>query len=172
MLRTVAAFVLLTACAHAQQAPPQTPTCAAPEYRAFDFWVGEWDAYVAGTENLAGRSSIRSENAGCVITEHWTSPRGPYTGQSINIYDRVTGQWNQFYADSTGEVTRFVGAPFEGGMRLVDPANISAEQDGPRHTRMTFTPNADGAVRQHGESSTDGVTWTTDYAFIYRRRPQ
>jgi hypothetical protein len=170
MLRTLAAFVVPTACAHAQQTPPQMPTCEAPEHRAFDFWVGEWDAYVAGTENLAGRSSIRSENAGCVITEHWTSARGPYTGQSINIYDRVTGQWNQFYSDSTGEVTRFVGNPENGSMRLVDPANISAGRDGPRQTRMTFTPNVDGTVRQHGETSADGVTWTTDYDFIYRRR--
>lgn len=170
MLRTLAAFVLLTACAHAQQTPPPPPTCSAPEFRAFDFWVGEWDVVVTGTENRAGSSVISKENADCVITEHWTSARGPYTGQSLNMYDRVTGHWNQYYMDSTGEVTRFTGDPIEHGMRLVDPANVVAGQEGPKHTRMTFTANADGTVRQHGETSADGATWTTDYDLTYRRR--
>lgn len=169
MLKTLAAFVLLTACAHAQQAPPAPPTCSAPEFRAFDFWVGQWDVFVTGTENRAGSSVIGNENAGCVITEHWTSARGPYTGQSLNMYDRATGHWNQYYMDSTGEVTRFEGDPIANGMRLLDPANVAAGQDGALQTRMTFTANADGTVRQHGETSTDGATWTTSYDLTYRR---
>ena len=169
------AFALLNACsARSAATPPQLPTCDAAQYRAFDFWIGDWDAFRRQTPTrLAGRSPrSAAEDSGCVITEHWTSARGPYTGQSINIYDRVTGQWNQFYSDSTGEVTRFAGNPENGSMRLVDPANVAAGTDGPRQTRMTFTPNADGTVRQHGETSTDGVTWTTDYDFIYRPRPE
>lgn len=170
MLRTLAATILLVACAHAQT-PPTPPDCSAPEHRAFDFWIGEWDAYVSGTENLAGRSSVRSEDAGCVITEHWNSVGQPYSGRSLNLYDRQSGDWEQFWVDSTGEVTRFVGGPYEGGMRLTDPANMTA-RGGPIQTRMTFTPNADGSVRQHGESSPDGVTWTTRYDFTYRRRTE
>ena len=168
------AFALALLCAAPNafaQTPPAPPTCAGGQHRAFDFWIGEWDAYVSGTDNLAGRSSIKSEDAGCVITEHWQSVRQPYSGRSLNIYDRATGQWNQFWVDSTGEVTRFVGGPHQGGMRLTDPANIAAGQPGPTHTRMTFTPNPDGSVRQHGESSPDGQIWTTTYDFTYRRRP-
>lgn len=172
-----AALALAVLCAApaalAQTQPPPPPTCAAAEHRAFDFWIGEWDAYVTGTENLAGRSSIKSEDAGCVITEHWQSVRAAYSGRSLNIYDRANGQWNQFWTDSTGEVTRFVGGPIEGGaMRLTDPANVAAGQAGPAHTRMTFTPNPDGSVRQHGETSPDGAAWTTAYDFTYRRRAQ
>lgn len=170
MFRTLALLALLTTCAYAQQAQLTLPTCAAPEHRAFDFWVGEWDVYVTGADSLAGRSSIRNEDAGCVITEHWTSARAPYTGQSVNIYDRATRQWNQYWVDSTGEVTRFVGGPFENGMRLLDPANVAAGQDGALQTRMTFTANADGTVRQHGETSPDGTAWTTSYDLTYRRR--
>src|SRR5690606_18437779 len=110
--------------ASAQQQTP--PNCGAPEHRAFDFWIGEWDAYVTGTDNLAGRSSIRSVDGGCVITEHWQSVGSPYSGRSLNSYDRTTGQWNQFWVDSTGELTRFVGGPHDGGMRLTDPANRGA----------------------------------------------
>jgi hypothetical protein len=170
IIRTLAALALLTACAHAQTQTPPPLTCEAPEHRAFDFWIGEWDAYVTGTENLAGRSSIRSEDNGCVITEHWTSQG--YSGRSLNLYDRQTGHWEQFWVDSTGEVTRFVGGPYEDGMRLTDPANLRAGVDGPVYTRMSFTPHADGSVRQHGESSTDGETWTSRYDFTYRRRAE
>lgn len=170
MRRFVLALALaaLPALAHAQT-PPPSPTCAAPEHRAFDFWIGEWDAYVTGTENLAGRSTIASEHAGCVITEHWRSERVPYSGRSLNIYDRETGHWEQFWTDTTGEVTHFVGNPIANGMVLVDAANRTAGQAEAQHTRMTFTANPDGSVRQFGETSPDGQTWTPSYDFTYRR---
>ncbi len=164
-------LVLMTLPAFAQQTSAP-PNCAGPEHRAFDFWIGDWDAYVTGTENLAGRSSIRSEDGGCVVTEHWQSVGQPYSGRSLQIYDRQTGHWEQFWVDSTGEVTRFVGGPHEGGMRLTDPANRGARWEGEVQTRMTFTPNADGSVRQHGETSPDGESWTTRYDFTYRPRPE
>jgi hypothetical protein len=169
----LAAALAFAPAAMAQTAPPASPACDAPEHRAFDFWIGEWDAYVTGTENLAGRSSITSEDRGCVITEHWISAGQPFSGRSLNLYDRQTQHWEQFWVDSTGEVTRFVGNPIAGGaMRLTDPANVNARNTTPFHTRMTFTPNADGSVRQHGERSSDGVTWTTTFDYTYRRRPQ
>lgn len=173
MLRTLAALALLTVTAHAQTSPP--PNCNAPEHRAFDFWIGEWDVYTTGTNDLAGRSSIRSENGGCVITEQWSSLDGSnYTGRSINIYDRQTGHWEQVYADSTGELTHFVGGPYEGGMRLTDAANVRTgiNNGNPFQVRMTFTANPDGTVRQHGEtSSVGGGAWTSRYDLTYRRRP-
>jgi hypothetical protein len=37
--------------------------------------------------------------------------------------------------------------------------------------RMTYSENADGSVRQHGEQSTDhGLTWTNSFDFIYRKK--
>lgn len=173
MIRTVAALILLTTAAAAQTPPPN---CEAPEYRAFDFWIGEWDAYETGTDNLAGRSTIAREDAGCTITEHWRSQDGSgYTGRSINIYDRQTGRWEQYWVDSTGEATHFVGGPIEGGaMRITDAANVrtGVNNGQPFQVRMTFTPNADGSVRQHGETSGDGVSWTSRYDFTYRRHAE
>jgi hypothetical protein len=172
MARLLIALAAFCAASGALAQQPAPPACDAAEHRAFDFWIGEWDVYVTGTETLAGQSTIRSEDAGCVISEHWRSARAAYSGRSLNIYDRATGQWNQFWVDSTGEVTRFVGGPHEGGMRLTDPANLTAGQRSPLQTRMTFTANADGSVRQHGETSPDGIAWTSRYDFTYRRRAQ
>lgn len=162
------ATLTLTTPAFAQQ--PAQPNCQASEYRAFDFWIGEWDAERADTHAPAGRSSVRSEDSGCVITEHWTSIGQPYSGRSLNIYDRASGKWEQFWVDSTGNRVRFVGGPTATGMQIATEAPVALASNHQAYSRMTFTNNLDGTVLQHGEQSADGQTWTTTYAFIYRRR--
>jgi hypothetical protein len=173
-LFTLAAIATI-GCASAQTAPaapatPPPPACTSPQHRAFDFWIGEWRAYVTGTENLAGLSTIAREDDGCVITEHWRSQRSGFTGRSLNIYAADTGHWEQFWADSSGNITHFIGAPIENGMQLTAEDDHVAGAPVPVFNRMTFTRNADGSVRQFGEQSTDrGQTWSAQYDFTYRR---
>ena len=172
-MRTLFAVVTtltLTTPAFAQQ--QQAPNCEASEYRAFDFWIGEWDAFRADTNAPAGRSSVRAEDAGCVITEHWTSVGQPYSGRSLNIYDRASQKWEQFWVDSNGTRVHFVGGPTDTGMRITTEAPVPVAPGQQAYSRMTFTHNADGSVLQHGETSPDGQTWTTSYAFIYRRHTE
>lgn len=166
-----ALMVAPTALAQTAQTPPPPPTCDAPEHRALDFWIGEWDVYATGTDTLAGRSSIQSAETGCVITEIW---RGEgFTGRSLNIYDRETARWEQFWVSSIGGVTHFIGGPTEDGMVLTAPqARIWLAPGAVFQSRMTLTPLPDGSVRQHGETSSDGETWTTRYDYNYRRRPE
>lgn len=181
MVKPVVAVVAALLCAAAAgaasaQTPPSPPpqyACTAPEHRAFDFWVGSWEAYVTGTENLAGTSVIDKRDGGCVITERWTSVRAPYSGGSLNMYDATAGKWVQVWMDSAGEITRFEGGPTPTGMMLTAPDETNPG-GGPRQTlRMTFTRNPDGSVRQMGETSPDrGVSWTTSYDFTYRLKPR
>jgi len=172
MRQWFAAVAVLLAPSLAIAQNPQTPTCEAPEHRALDFWVGEWDAFRADTNAPAGRSSIRREDAGCVITEHWTSIGGPYSGRSLNIYDRTSGRWEQYWADSTGGRTEFIGGPIENGMQLTTREPVPMPGGAMHYSRVTLTARDDGSVLQRGESSPDGQEWTTRYAFIYRRRAE
>lgn len=152
-------------------APPPPSACAAAAHRAFDFWIGSWDAYVTGTETLAGRSIVASTDAGCVITEQWTSVRAPYTGRSLNLYDATSGRWLQFWTDSQGEITRFVGDATATGMQLLAIDETAPGRSGLQTLRMTFTRNRDGSVRQFGETTGDGgKTWAASYDFTYRKR--
>lgn len=169
-MRLVFAALALAFAAPASAQPQQLPNCAAAEFHAFDFWIGEWDAFRADTNAPAGRSSIRSEDAGCVITEHWTSLNTPYSGQSLNIYDRSSQKWEQFWVDSTGNRVHFIGSPTENGMRIATAEQVFVSPTQRAFSRITYTNNPDGTVLQHGETSADGQTWTTSYAFIYRRR--
>lgn len=172
------AAVLFVAPAFAQTltAPPPPPAyaCDGAAHRAFDFWLGAWDAYVTGTENLAGKSLIESADRGCVITEQWQSVRNPYSGRSLNAFDVTTGRWVQVWMDSGGEITRFEGRPAAAGsMVLTATAEKAPGRAAAIAVRMSFTRNVDGSVRQFGEQSTDGgATWTASYDFTYRRRPE
>lgn len=168
MIIAAIAAVICAVPAQAQnQTAPQPPTCEAPEFRAFDFWIGEWDVYPTVGGDMVGRSTISSEDDGCVITEHWRS--GTSSGRSINIYDRHSGHWEQFWVDSTGGRTHFIGGPTETGMQLTAPQARAWQAPGAVfQSRMTFTNNPDGSVRQLGATSSDGETWTTRYDFTYR----
>jgi len=154
------------------QTPQQLPTCEAGEHRTLDFWIGEWDAFRADTGAPAGRSSIRMEDAGCVITERWVSLNAPYSGRSLNIYDRRSGHWEQYWVDSTGAHTHFVGGPIENGIQMTTQTRVPVQGSGLRYARVTLTAQDDGAVLQRGEISEDGETWAIAYAFIYRRRAE
>jgi hypothetical protein len=93
-----------------------------------------------------------------------------YSGRSINIYDVRAERWEQFWVDNQGDRTHFVGGPTADGMQLVDERDFSEDAEGPVATRMTFTANSDGSVRQHGEVSADGGTsWEMRYDLTYRR---
>lgn len=157
----------------AAQQPTSKPACDTPEHRAFDFWIGEWRAYVTGTDDLAGLSTIAREDGGCVVTEHWRSQRSAYTGRSLNIFNAETGHWEQFWVDSSGDITHFIGNPMPDGMQLTAEDDVGPGQPTPIFNRMTFTRNPDGSVRQHGQASTDrGKTWVDRYDFTYKPAPK
>lgn len=182
LLSALAAALLSVACASAQTQsaqsapPPAPPNCNDAAHHALDFWVGEWDAFRADNNTLSGRSSITASDGGCVINEHWTSIGAPfaYSGRSLNSFDRDSGKWEQYWADSTGAHIYFVGGVGEGG--AISMATLGASPSGPNGAvqwrRVTLTPLPDGTVRQQGDSSTDGQTWTLSYALIYRHHPE
>jgi hypothetical protein len=108
---------------------------------------------------LAGRNTITRVD-GCALLEHWRGAGGS-TGHSLNAYDAKARVWRQFWVDNEGTVLRLEGGLENGAMVL------SGTLDDAR-SRITWTPRADGSVRQHWESSRDGATWTTVFDGIYR----
>ncbi len=149
-----------------QPAPLVQSACTAPEYRAFDFWIGEWDVYSNGGSTRIATSSIEAMFMGCAIRETWKPLKGG-GGGSFSHYDKERGHWRQMWVDSSGMRVDFDGGPAEGQMVLTGPAS----GDKGKLTRMTFTPHADGSIRQHGEQSADqGGSWATSFDFIYRPR--
>ena len=141
--------------------------CDAPEHRQFDFWVGQWDVTDKG--KVVATSRIERFADGCGILENYTQNDG-YSGKSINFYDGALKRWRQQWVDSVGNSSEWVGELRGGAMRFDGEAHRA---DGVKVTRnMTFTPLADGSVRQASDRSLDGgKTWLPGYDFVYVRKP-
>jgi len=165
ILSAAAAFIVLMPAVAAAQNAQQAP-CSAPEYRQFDFWVGDWEVRNAAG-NLAGTNTITSMLSGCVLHEQW-SGNGGSVGESFNIYDRQSGTWHQTWVDNSGLLLRLDGG-LE-GEAMVLRGELQGADGKTRRQRITWTPNGDGSVRQHWESSTDGESWNTLFDGTYRPR--
>jgi len=151
-----------TAAAPTPAAPP--PACKTPEYRQFDFWVGEWDVFGPKGKQV-GRSSIRLILGGCVVLENWKGSGG-VEGTSLNIYDSADAHWHQAWVDGSGTRLDLAGGLRGGAMVL---SGVSAAPAGAKTTeRITWTPLEGGKVRQLWEQSSDGgTTWTVAFDGTY-----
>lgn len=158
-----AGCLLLAGAALAQQ-PQGPPPCTAPEYRQFDFWLGDWNVESPASPGRVSRNRITRTNGGCTLLEQYTTPSG-YEGSSLNFYDASRKLWHQTWIDNQGGSLHLDGG-FDGESMVLsttaDPQNVQ---------RITWTPLPDGRVRQHWESTADGgKTWSTVFDGFYARR--
>jgi len=151
-----------TSTVYAQQPSP----CTSAAHRAFDFWLGEWQVHGANGK-LAGTNAITSAHGGCVLRESYRTP-GNYSGESINIYDASRKLWHQTWADSSGLLLTLEGGLHDG--RMVLEGSVPGTGGSTVKHRITWTPNADGSVRQHWESTDSNGKWTTAFDGKYTRK--
>ncbi|MGD1959062.1 MAG: tetratricopeptide repeat protein [Fulvivirga sp.] len=143
------------------------PCLSAPNYRHFDFWLGAWDVFANGIK--AGVNVISMAEGGCAIHENYTTA-GNYSGQSINYYDPIDEKWHQHWVGSGGDVYNYLETKRDTGM-----LQFKSKYIGPGGqislSRLTFTLNDDGTVRQLFESSTDeGRTWAPAFDGLYKKQ--
>jgi hypothetical protein len=149
------------------QAPPPAP-CDAPEHRQFDFWLGDWTVEARG--QARGTNRITRLFGDCGLREEYSTLDGRYVGSSFNLYDATRGVWHQTWVDNQGLLLTIEGGLREG--RMVLEGELAGADGRPSRQRITWTPNPDGTVRQHWETSSDaGASWTTAFDGLYRRRP-
>lgn len=184
----LASFALLLPLLTTPQAPPAAAPaakpfdCTAPDFRQFDFWIGEWDVVTNPATRPAnapppqpGRKPatniIHKAHNGCVIVENWNDGQGG-TGQSFNIYDRVSRRWNQTWVDSNGGRHEYWGELKDGNMVFIGEVPLPAASpfQGRRTIRLTFFPLGADKVRQFSESLNVNGTWSVNYDLLYTRR--
>ncbi len=149
----------------AAAAQPLAP-CDTAEFRQFDFWVGHWDV-TDPDGNTVGHNRIDAILNGCALQENWTGGSS-FRGHSFNIYDRARGVWHQTWVDSSGALLQLEGGLLDGAM-VLEGTRYSPKRNAPVQDRISWTPNADGSVRQHWQSSVDGgASWQTVFDGLYR----
>jgi hypothetical protein len=149
--------------------PAPVPCATAPERHRFDFWIGEWNVTTSPKNGAAkgGSSIIQSVSGGCALLENWTSIKGGQ-GKSLNAYNPLVHEWQQYWIGQDGNVTEFRTSHFDG----TSLSFLTDNGPGPNLIgRLMFTPIDSDLVRQHYESSGDsGKTWTTVYDLYYHRK--
>ena len=167
------ALLALLLGAHAAGATPPPTGCSTMrnEHRQFDFWIGDWDVYnTKGT--IAGHSRIESVSEGCGISEHWQGAGGG-AGVSYNAWDPGSGHWHQFWVGNTSGDVLYLEGGFANGSMSMQGVRPNAATGKPQRQRITWTPNKDGTVRQHWETSDDdGKSWQTSFDGSYHRQKE
>jgi len=138
------------------------PCKAKPEFRQFDFWIGEWLPKNAQGVTV-GTSSIQLILGSCVIFENWNTPIS--SGKSFSNFSSTDSKWHQTWVDDKGTLAYYTGSLVDGKMVLDSERVVNGKKT---IARMTFSRLENGDVRQHGENSSDeGKTWTTTFDFTY-----
>lgn len=140
--------------------------CDTAEHRQFDFWIGTWNVTSTRGEQL-GTNRIERILGGCVLYESWTGATGS-RGHSFSTFDPGDNRWHQTWVDNGGTMLMLAGGLINGEMVFEGERRL---RDGTRQLeRITWTPNADGTIRQHWQASPNaGMRWTTVFDGLYRR---
>jgi len=172
-MRIATCFVcLLVATSFWAQTKPTVQPCSGPEYRQFDFWVGDWDLSwpgASGQPQQHGHNAITRELNDCVIHEHFsTSAEPPFQGASLSMYSPTLGKWQQTWVDNQGSYLDFVGEFKEGQLIL----SRESTQSGKRIVqRMVFKNIKPDSLDWSWEQSDDGgATWKVMWPIHYVRK--
>ncbi|HLJ47370.1 MAG TPA: DinB family protein [Bryobacteraceae bacterium] len=140
------------------------PCSTEPEYKQFDFWLGEWDVEVSGQK--IARSRIEKISDGCIIQENWM-PFNGLSGKSWNFYNPASKKWEQVWIGPDGGVLKVQGEATAGKMSFQGIDDLPDGRTKPARLTLTLLP--DHTVRQVSERSDDGgKTWTAGFEGIYR----
>ena len=140
--------------------------CDGPAYRAFDFWLGEWNVH-APDGKLAGVNRIGREYQGCVLARA-VHDRARLQRRKPEYLRRHAQGLAPDVGRQFGTLLLLEGGLHEGKMLL---EGQTSEADGKiTRQRITWTPNANGSVRQFWESTDASGKWSTTFDGTYTRR--
>jgi hypothetical protein len=147
-----------------------TAPCSAPEYRQFDFFAGDWDAYdvAASPPRLIARNTVEIILDGCVVHEDYRQNDGHH-GESYSLYDAARGVWHQSWVTNRGELLLL-----DGGLRNGRMVFTGTEQttDGKPSLLHGVWYRQGAAVRETATLSTDGgKSWQPVFDILFRAHP-
>jgi hypothetical protein len=146
-------------------AAPTPPHCQGPNYRQFDFWIGDWDTFDSDAPNKpsVARNHVDAILGGCALREVYEQNDG-LVGQSFTIYDADRHLWHQSWVTNHGQLLVLEGT-MQGRRIVLDGIDHS---DHDARVRASWEKQADG-VREIARKSHDGgKSWQPLFDIVFR----
>jgi predicted enzyme related to lactoylglutathione lyase len=160
-------MILLSNSLFSQTGPKQC-SCCDPEYRQFNFWLGDWEVFNLKGE-MIGENNIISMQDSCVLQENWTSDG--QTGTSYSFYNKQDSSWNQIYIDNLGNVLQLKGTVQDNKMILKSEKMKSVKADFYYINVITWVKDSLGNVSQKWDIVDDkGTLLQVAFDGIYKRK--
>jgi ketosteroid isomerase-like protein len=139
--------------------------CRAPQYRQFNFWLGDWDVFDVGSPARVAQARITSVMDGCAVREQYDQNDGT-KGESFSSYNASTGTWRQSWVTNHGH-SLVIEGKLEGGEMVLTGDDPAA---GPHTLIRGIWKLADGGVCETAVTSTDGgKKWKPLFDLMFRR---
>lgn len=152
----------------APAASASAPRCPAPEFRQFEFWVGDWDTFETdhSVPGSIARTRVDRIAGGCAIHELYEQTDG-LIGDSILSYDPVRKAWQQTWVSNRGSIMTLSGAFKDGAVTMEGESHL---RDGTT-VLQRITWKAEGTnVREYSTASKDGgKTWEPAFDVTFKR---
>jgi hypothetical protein len=147
--------------------PSSAASCAGPEFRQFDFFLGDWDTYdVADSTKIVARNRVTSILDGCVVRELYEQTDG-LVGESFSLYDASRRRWHQSWVTNRGSLLLLEGG-LEGDRMVLTAAERAS--DGTSSLLRGIWRRTGSGVRETAERSTDGgKTWKPVFDILFRK---
>jgi len=137
--------------------------CAAPQYRQFDFWVGDWKVVDLGGTTRVAQVKVNLILDGCVLQEDYKDTNGSQ-GQSFSTFDASRKIWRQNWVTNRGKSLSIEGGLQDDSMIL---SGVEDTETGQTLVRGTWKP-IKGGVRETAVTSIDGgKTWKPWFDFLF-----
>lgn len=146
---------------------PKSASCATPEYREFDFWVGDWDVFENDATTKVAHVRVDRVLDDCVLREQYEDDTG-LKGQSLSSYDASRKVWHQSWVTNRGQALAMEGHLEGGEMVLSGEYRGAAGEE--TLVRGSWKPLS-GGLRETAVTSTDGgKTWKPWFDLQFRPR--
>jgi hypothetical protein len=140
--------------------------CAAPEFRQFDFWAGDWDTYdMAEPTRVLARNHVTPMLDGCALREVYQQSDG-LRGESFSAWDPARKTMHQSWVTNRGTVLLLDGR-LEGGRMVMTGTDVLPGGTPSLLRGIWWTEGR--TVRERAERSSDGgKTWTPVFDIVFR----
>jgi hypothetical protein len=165
-LGSVAALALLALVSTPSHAAKPRTSCQSPTYRQFDFFVGDWDAYVAtAPSDVIARNHVSLILDGCVVREDYQQNDGLH-GKSFSLYDAAHNEWHQSWVTNRGDLLLLDGRLANGKMTFRGQHRTAAGK--PEIVRVVWMPAGRNVRETAAHSLDNGKTWQPMFDILFK----